>query len=255
MDKIKNIKIAFVFLLVITFMQLASAELSIATDTYVIRENQEVKTQIIIELRDTSPNLIFKSFKSVPVAIKYSTFPLPYDLSVESGGLYSGQIDWCNLTIREFNSEYEDEKIINTTQTTTSYYFTSGTNTGILYFDLRDLDNINAVMTCHFTDPNYLFVESVTGNTLSVFSPAYACKGCGDYTFEELSNANVLYETTTTQELAIYSIIDKIAELNFRMWLYIYWVFKIGIIFVGVYLIFYVMANIYYYLRDLERKI
>lgn len=255
MAQINKLKFGIAFLLVIAMFQLTSAELYSWSDTYVNQDDQLVKTQMLIQVRDTSYGLLYRSFKSVPVAIYYETLSLPFDFFNNSGGTYTGYIDWCNLSVTQSISDYSDGIVVNTTEIKTSYYFNSGISNGFLSYNLRDLDSVNAILTCHFTDASSLFIESTNGGTLSMFTPATSCKGCGDFTFEELTQENERLVSTANQELSIYDIVYRIAQYNFKIWLYLYWVFKIGLVFAGFYLLFYVVSSIYNYLKDLENRI
>jgi hypothetical protein len=88
-----------------------------------------------------------------------------------------------------------------------------------------------------------------------VFLPSYECKGCEEYTLEELSNQIEKNEEITLNELTIYENIQKAVDWNFTIWLIISWIIKIGFIIIAVGLIFVSVYYFYQFLQDIARNV
>lgn len=200
------------------------------------------------KLDDTSEGFRLRN-KGVDVEIYYHTQNLPYALTYAN-------VDWCNLTIIHYQNEYDDDNnLVNYTTEVQSYYFNSGTNSGSVFVNLKDADELSADFKCHYENQGDLYQDNILVGSFSTYTPTYECKGCSDYTIEELSNAVEQSEEITESELKVYEIIGTIMGLNYRVWLIASWIIKLGLLLLAVGLVFSGVYYIYRFLQDISRRI
>jgi len=255
MKMMKNFLMMGIFLLLIS--PLITSEMYLWNSVYVDAPNSVVKHHAFYWFDDTSARGIGKQ-KDIPVTLYYDVEPLPYNLSAVGG---SGEVDWCNLTIKSYHNIYgttfvafqgfSGGDLLNTTTDFQTYYFASSPQTsGQIVLNMRDKDSFVADMTCHYTDNNSLFFESTLFARFTTYLPSFECVGCTQYSLEELSNQVEKQDETTANELEIYTAFQTMINWNFQIWLIMSYVVKIGLVFVAIGLIF---ATGYYFYLFLKR--
>ena len=255
-NKILMLMIATIFLLAsINFVQ---AEMRIFGDVLVNPatsvygyNNSIVRQHAFITFEDTSLSGIGKH-KPIEILVRQQLQDLPYNLSFYN---YSGQVTWCNFTIRQTHFIYDKEgNIVNTTT-----YFLN-----VLYanisafanettFEMADRDSAIIDMDCYYTDQNYLYVGSVLFGSFSITTPSYECDECRSYTYEQLANEIAISENLTQQQSGFYQTIGSLMGYNIRVWLTIYWLFKIFVVLFGIGLVFGIGFWIYNLIKNLAR--
>jgi hypothetical protein len=238
MKKLLNLTGMMILLILIPFI---NAEISFWTDTILDNSTSVVRYHSFYQVEDTSPNGVGKH-KPVVLQINYETQSLPYNLTLQNP-LYSGSVDWCNFTILNYQNIYDNDlNLINTSIDTYNEYITTGISE-TYYISLFDRDSTTIDMDCHFTDVNYLYVENFLAGRFTTFFPSFECKGCEQYTIEQLSNEADRLDNMTIKELAVYNGIQKIIDMNFKVWVIFSWFIKIGLLILSLGLIF---AGVYY---------
>jgi hypothetical protein len=243
--------LAFAFLILASLINV-QAEITMVTSTELDIADSLVKSMGYYYFEDTSLTGIGRN-KDIPITIAYQVYELPFNFS----GVYPVQVDWCNLTTLHGINEYDSEgNIINTTTEKYNLFFQNQPlNFSELIYKLRSRDYLLVRMNCHYTDVNYLYVENILVGQFDVFLPSYECKGCEEYTLEELSNQIEKNEEITLNELTIYENIQKAVDWNFTIWLIISWIIKIGFIIIAVGLIFVSVYYFYQFLQDIARNV
>jgi hypothetical protein len=251
------------FLFVNLFISV-SAEISLWNNVLIDEDESVVKQHAFYTMEDTSSRGIGAN-KDTPIYVWYNVEALPYDLNSYNPN-YNGVIDWCNLTIRHYKHTYGTDffafsgsyggSLLNTTTETQSVYFanTSQTSDTIL-INLRDRDSLNIDMSCHYTDSNYLYVESVLIGGFTTYSSSFECDTCTQYSLEELSHQTEKEEEITLNEVAVYDNIQTMIDWNFQIWLIMSWIIKIGMVLVAVFLIFAGGYYFYVFLKDIANNI
>ena len=239
-----------VLLLLVLNINIVSAEINMWTDTYVNKNTSTVNMYALVELYDTSDNLITIS-KPVPVTIKYGTQFLPYNISQYYPQYPDAYVDWCNLTTKQEINEFDTStgRIVNYSTIENSLFFTNFSS-GVLSFRMHHEDILSISMACHYTNPDTLFIESLYFGQYSIFFPAHECVGCDKYSFEELTQENEKITERINQETSIYSSIQKVIEKNYQLWLILKWVLRIALLIGAVGLIF---AGIYFFYQYIKK--
>jgi hypothetical protein len=231
------------------FLPIVQAEMAMTYLTSVDVNRSVVESILYLTFDDTSSSGIGAN-KLIPVNVHYQVQPLPYSL-------YSGQVDWCNISYHAIINEYNDAgELTGTIEQSTSYYFNSNPySTGREAFIMANRDMIIAIATCHYTNSSELFIDNILFGSTFVLAPSYECKGCEDSTLEGLSNEIEELEVSVQKEETIHATILNIVSLNFQVWAVLVWIVKILLIMVSLGLIFYSAYWIYKFLRDLAIKV
>lgn len=213
--------------------------------------NSIVRQHAFITFEDTSLSGIGKH-KPIEILVRQQLQNLPYNLSFYN---YSGEVDWCNFSIRQTHFIYDSAgNIINTTS-----YFLNVLYANVSAFanettlEISDRDSAIIDMDCHYTDPNYLYVESILFGSFSITTPSYECDECKQYTYEQLSNEIAISENLTQQQSGFYQTVGNLMGYNIRVWLTLYWLFKIFVVLFGIGIVFGIGFWIYNLIRDLSR--
>lgn len=259
----KELKILIGMILLFGIICNVTAEMYLWNDVIIDANASEVTHHLFYFFEDTSARGIGKN-KDVPVVLWYNIEPLPYNLSLYG---YGGLIDKCELTIKSYHNIYGTTfmglagfyggELLNTTTETINMTFE---NTGVVVSDavtinMRDRDNIVADLICHYTDPNYLFIDNALFGRLTTYLSTYECDGCGEKTFEQISNELVQKEQVTANELEIYDKIQTVIDWNFQIWVIASWIFKIVLVVLAIVLIFAVGYYFYKFLENLSKDI
>lgn len=247
-------------LFLILFMQSASAEVWVWTNTIFPNETM-VRYHAYYQIEDTSfTNILIQ--KPVRVQLIGNVQDLPYNISQYYPQYPNAYVDWCNYTITWQKNEYDstlgltDWKIINTSLITTSTLFQNTNATfQIDTYTLRARDGLIADMDCHYTNPDTLFIDNNYFGFISAIIPAFECKGCGDYTFEEVTNLNEQIEANNFQEKGFADKIQQVIEKNFQVWIILFWFIKIALVGVAVILIFLPMYYFYMLIKSIQENI
>jgi len=244
--------LAFAFLILASLTNV-QAEIYMVTSTELDTTNSLVKSMGYYYFEDTSVTGIGRN-KDIPITIFYQVEALPFDFSADG---YPVQVDWCNFTTLHAINDYDSEgNIVNTiTETYNLFFQNQPLNFSELTYKLRSRDTLVVRMKCHYTDVNYLYVENILVGSFNVLLPSYECKGCEEYTLEELSNSIEKSEEITANELVIYESIQKFVDWNFTIWLIISWIVKIGFIIIAVGLVFASVYYFYNFLKTIGREI
>jgi len=156
---------------------------TISTDT----NNNLVTQQGYYYFDDTSTTGIGNN-KDIPVTIWYEVEQLPFNFS----GVYPVEVDYCNLTISHFRNiygttftafeGYSRGELLNTTLEQFTYGFSSSPfNSTKLTFNMRNKDYLDIVMSCHYTDVNYLYIENILVGRFATYIGSYECNKCEKY--------------------------------------------------------------------------
>jgi len=253
------IKSKFIILLIAIMLSIsfANAEMNLWNNAVLDKTNSIVKYHAFYVFDDTSSKGIGKN-KDVPVIVYYNVQALPYNLT-------GGAVDWCNLSITSFHNIYGTDfiafqgffggQLLNTTTDTQSYYFgTGGASNGQITLNMRDKDNAIIDMSCHYTDPNYLYQDNVLVGRFTTYLSSYECEKCTQY-YEEVSNEADYSDELTQNELGIYNKVQSVITWDYQVWLIASWVIKIAILFIAVALIFSGAYFFYSYLKKLGNSL
>lgn len=215
------------------------------------KDTQIVTHHSFIYFDDTSTNLLGK-FKPIETTITYTIQQLPYTLTG-----YNGTIDYCNVSLQIFKNIYDsDGNLVNTTIEEESYYYNSNNvTTQSITKELFAKDVLFADASCHYTNPNTLYVEGILFGRIDIYMPSFECNHCEEFSLEELSNEIERTEEIVFEQEQIYSIAQTIISYNFQIWLIFIWIIKIGLIFVAVGLIFYSALFLYYQLKGITERL
>jgi hypothetical protein len=225
-----------------------SAEIFLWNEVTTTESQNITRLHAFYKLEDTSEGFKWRNRK-VPVTFDYSTQNLPFALTY-------GVVDWCNLSIIHYENDYDSEgNYLNTTTSIQSYYFSAGINTGSVTIDMIDGDEVSADMVCHYTDTRSLYQDNILAGRFNTKVPSYECKGCEDFTLEELSDEIERSDEITESELKIYDVIGTIIDLNYRLWLIASWIIKLFMLVFAVGLLFGGVYYLYKFLEDIARKI
>ena len=243
MMKYKLITImSMIFLLGI--MPFVSAEIYLWTDVITNKKTNTTSHHAYYQLDDTSDGFKWRN-KEVPITIKFTTEDLPLNLSAGHG-----QVTSCNFSFTSFHNNYDDEGFfLGDTTESGSFFFDSGVNQGEVTILLKDDDDITADFKCFYTNNEFLFDDSILVGRISTFLPSFECKGCTEFTLEELSDEVERAEEITDNELAVYRIIQDVIQRNFQLWLIASWIAKLFLVIFAVGLIF---ASFYYMWKFFE---
>jgi len=99
-------------------------------------------------------------------------------------------------------------------------------------------DVLSTSMTCHYTNPDTLFIDSAYFGQYSIFFPAHECVGCDEFSFEELTQENNRFAEKVDAEIGIYSTVQSIVDKNFQLWQILRWVLRIAMLIGAIGLIF-----------------
>jgi hypothetical protein len=214
--------------------------------------NSTVQDHIFYQFDDTSIEDVGKN-KPIALRLFYSIQPLPYVLTG-----YGGEVDWCSLVVRHFKNIYDsDGNRINTSIEYTNMNFSTNASSdyGYLDFDMRSDDTISGDIYCHYSNVSTLYVENVLVGRWTTFLPSFECKGCSDYTLEELSNEIERSDEIYIQQTQIYLRLQDFVELDFKVWLILKWIIYIAFLFVAIGLLLYSGYYFYSLIKRLESEI
>jgi hypothetical protein len=252
-NKLLTAMIGMIFLvtLLILNLNIASAEINLWTDTYLNQNASTVTMYALVNLYDTSTDLITIS-KPIPVVVRYNTQLLPYNISQYYSQYPNAIVDWCNLTMKHEENIFDGStgRIVNYTTITDNFYLTNA-SLGTIGYRLHHEDVLSIAMTCHYTNPDTLFIDSLYFGQFSTFFPAHECLGCDKYSFEELTQENENFQDRVEEEMNIYTAIQNIIEKNYMLWVIMKWVLRIALIIGAVGLIFAGMYFFYVYIKNL----
>lgn len=251
--KNKNLVFAVGMIFLLLIISNISAEVFLWDSVTKDNSTQIVNYHVYYQFDDTSTTGIGLS-QDTPITLVYHVEALPLDLTPD--GANFGNIDYCNLTISHTKYIYgtnfvafegfSQGELLNTTVETQNIYFgtNASINTGSIVLLLRNRDSVVADMKCHYTTLDGLYENNILGGFLTTYMSSYECSQCVDFSLEQLSNMAEKNQNITANQLSIYTNIQKVVDFNYQIWLILSWVFKIGMIFVAVGLVF---AGVYYF--------
>jgi len=170
-------------------------------------------------------------------------------------------ITHCDFNITWTKTDYDsDGNLISSNETKLGYTYSSGgTNTTELYFKLKNRDSLVTDVECYYntTDPDLLYgyPDDILFGRSGIYLPANKCNDCQEYTLEELSNEIERTDEIIQEETAIYEVIQKIIEYDFKLWLIASWLVKLLLVVGGIFLVFYGIYYLYLFLKDIHDKI
>lgn len=237
----------FAFFL-LTSMSFVSAEVYLWNDVVVNSVDNTTIYHSFYKADDTSEGFRWRN-KEIPIEFFYNIQPLPFSFTY-------GVVDWCNFTIIHYANDYDDEgNYLNTTIETQNLFFTNGSASGSLFVNLKDADEVSGDVVCHYTDGLSLYQEHVLVGRFDTIIPSYECRGCTEFSLEELSDEIERTSEITENELRIYEITGTIVDLNYRLWLIVSWIIKIFLLVFAIGLLFGAVYYIYKFLEDIARRI
>jgi hypothetical protein len=245
--KVYNILCIFVLVFVYCTIQV-NAEMNVFSETYLNYQDNITNNYYAFQYEDTSLTGVGKN-KPIELVLYYEVNPLPYLLNP-----YSGSVDNCNLTIyRDVNIWDYQGFLTNVTSYVESFYFSSNISAdfGNIIYELKDRDALRASMSCHYTNNESLFAENVLVGRILFFYPAYECADCEKYTLEELSKETDFNLNNANDEVHNIENIQKVVRINYKILVYLNWIFKIFILMVSVSLIFIGIYWVYNLIRGL----
>jgi len=234
------------FVIILNFV---SAEIYMWNSIIIDETDSITRYHAYYQMEDTSEGFRWRT-KDIPVTFNYVVEALPYSL-------IGGSIDWCNFTIIAFHNIYDKEGFqLNTSLETQNVYFGTGNlSTGEITINVKDADDITADMDCHYTNSTTLYQDHALIGRFDTIVPSFECKGCDDFTLEELSDEIERNEQTTQNELTIYNRIQTLVDMNFTLWLYASWLVKLFFLIFSVSLIFSSVYFLYKFFEDIARQI
>jgi hypothetical protein len=235
---------------------LAKSETYLWNDVLINVNQSKVTNHAFYWLEDTSTSGVGKN-KDVTLVLWAVIQPLPYNLT-SFNPAYNGSIDQCDLTYNIFRNIYDGEgNLINTSVEVINYTFsgTGNVTSNQTRFDLRSRDSVTADLSCHYTDPNFLYIDNVLIGRITTYMSTFECDGCDKYSLEELSQQTEKEQQITLNELAIYDKVQNVITWNFQVWLIASWILKIGLVFVAIGLVFAGAYYFYIFLKNLGAKI
>src|SRR4030042_3496075 len=245
-------KLFLICMFILILMPFIVGELFLWTTENINEVDSTVTQHSYYQFDDTSAYWIGRT-KGVIMNFVYVIEPLPYNLSG-----YGGEVDWCNLSINHLNHIYNsDSELINTTSTLYNVYTGGVTNlsTGTIDITVFDKDSILVDMECHYTNSSTLYVENVLVGQYTTYFPSFECKGCSDYSLEELSNEIDRSDEIALDQTRIYENIQGIISLIFKLWLIVNWLIKIAFVVISISLIFIGVYYLYHLFKDVEKNI
>jgi hypothetical protein len=190
--------------------------------------------------------------KAVPITLRANIESLPFALTY-------GVVDWCNFSTRHERNIYDIYgygNYVNTSIEEASVYITSGSNTSSIIVNMYEQDVLTADVKCHYNDTrDIIYYTNLLVGRFDTFIPTFECGKCEKYSLEQLSNKVETADATTADELSSYTIIQKIVDYNFQVWLILSWIIKFVFIIVGLFLIFSGVYYFYKFLTDLGNAI
>lgn len=247
--KILTLAISMILLMVI-MPNFVNAEIFLWNDVITSKAGNFTSHHAYYQLDDTSDGFKWRN-REVPITIKFTTQDLPFNLSAGHG-----QVTSCNFSFTAFHNTYDDDgNFLGDTTESGSFFFDSGINEGEVTILLKDDDDITADFKCIYTDNEFLFESNILVGRISTFLPSFECKGCTEFTLEELSDEIDRSENTIRSELAIYKIIQDVIKRNFQLWLIASWIAKTFLLIFAIGLIF---ASAYYmwkFFEDVSKRI
>lgn len=258
-NKILSTIFAMIFL--ILFISQVSGDIWSWQDTVIDTDRSIVRHHAYYQIQDTSyVNILIQ--KPVPVELVAGVDNLPYNISIYYPQFPNALVDWCNYTITWQKNEYDntlgltDWRIVNTTLETTNTFFTNTNATNqVNQYKLRARDGLVADMDCHYTNNETLFIENTYFGQISSYVPAYECEGCGDKTFEQLTQENLFLSQRIAEETAVYTKIQSLIDKNYQIWVILSWFVKIALIFLAVTLMFVGIYYFYLFFKSIGDKI
>ncbi len=240
--KYKIITTIMSMILLMAIMPMVSAEIYLWQDVLVDKKLNTTTHVLYYQLDDTSEGFKWRN-KQVPIEITFLTQDLPFSVP-------NGTVTACNFSFTSFHNEYDDEgNFLGDSLESGSQFFTSGVNEGSQTFLLKDDDDISAKFTCFYTAGSVLYQDNALIGRLSSFLPSFECRGCTEFTLEELSNEIERAEEITDNELGIYRIVQDVVNKNYQLWLVASWIVKLFLVIFAVGLIF---ASFYYMWKFFE---
>lgn len=246
MKKIIMMMMIAVFLL--ASMNFVQSEIFLWNDVNINQDENLTIYHAFYKVDDTSEGFRWRN-RDIPIEFFYNIQSLPFSLA-------GGSVDWCNFSITHYANEYDSEgNYVDTTINRQSIYFDSGVYDGIISIDVRDADEVTADVKCHYTNQSTLYQEHALIGRFDITIPSYECRGCSEYTLEELSNEVERTDEITGNELRIYNIMGIIVNLNYRLWLIVSWIIKIFLLVFAIGLLFGGVYYLYKFLEDIAKRI
>jgi len=243
----KIIMMMFAFFLLAS-MNFVSAEIYLWNDVLINQDENLTIYHAFYKADDTSDGFRWRN-KKIPIEFFYNIQTLPFSVA-------GGSVDWCNFSINHYANEYDSEgNYVNTTFNHQSIYFSNGTYSGVVSIDVRDADEVTADVKCHYTNQSTLYQEHALIGRFDTIIPSYECRGCTEFTLEELSDEIGRADEITESELKIYDVVGTIVSLNYRLWLIASWIIKLFLLVFAVGLLFGGVYYLYKFLEDIAHRI
>ena len=250
-NKLLTSMIGMIFLVTLLVLNVNMASAEVWTWTNTIFPNESiVRYYAYYQIEDTSNDLITIQ-RPIPIQLISDVETLPYNISQFYPQYPNAYVDWCNYTITWQRNIYDSTygftnyQIVNTTlEVTNIFYENTPATFNVTQYYLKARDGLIAQIDCHYTNPDTLFIDNLYFGFITAYIPSFECSGCGEHSFEELINLNKQIEDNNFQQLGLTDKLQQIVDKNFQVWVILYWILKIGLIFLGIVLIF---VPLYYF--------
>jgi hypothetical protein len=249
-----------IFILLTLFGNFVSSELYLwettIKDTSLNNTANLVKDHLYYYFQDTS--LTGRGADvDTPITLTAVILALPFNFT-QYNPSYNGSVDWCNFSYlhvkNTFDNSVNPPRISSTTNEQGSFFYenTGTVSTQEVIINMRSVDSLFADVKCHYTDSTTLYIENVLVGRFTTYLPSYSCAKCTQYSLEELSHLQEKNEQITDNTLGAYSVIQRVIDYNFQIWVIISYIFKIAIVLVAIGLIF---SGIYYFYKYMEKLV
>jgi len=168
-----------------------------------------------------------------------------YDIYIDTWNSLNSadySVDWCNLTIRTFPASS------NLTSLDYNQLFTDDYRNSKYFVQLNDGDNFFVDLDCHFNSTqNSINVPA----SFQIVTPSWECKACQYYEWSVVEQDIVKSQSVGSNVVEVSEYTKKLIELNYELWLVLFWVILIiiavhstGLIFIGLLWLFIFMKGL-----------
>lgn len=249
--------IAFAFILIVSMLTFASADITLRGYNKVTDTNA-TKMTVFISIDDTSETGVANQKETnitisanhqivyLPVVLNRSLVACSYQ-GIHTKNTYDAD---GNLISSVVDITYDD---INATSSGTSDYFAS----------LKNRDTYEANYLCYWNDAidDNIFADylndssfSYLANSLDVGFPSWTCKACARQDYEEVVTEYLQAQQTQSDYLKVYVFATNLTSKITEFWLIVYWTVKVFVILILIGLAFAIILWGYHFIKKLAEQ-